>query len=411
MRNILALGLLLSIALYAAADDWPQWLGPKRDSGSTEVVKPWKEPLKVLWKEPVGEGDGAPVIVKGKVFLHTRTPGKYEESVAAFQADTGKPIWKTPYPRKKADFLYGSGPRGACCVADGKVFAFGITGVLSCFDANDGKLLWQVDTAKQYQAPTPFFGNSCSPIVEAGRVLVNVGAKGASIVAFDTDTGKEVWKKLDDKASYSSPIAIGAGDARQVIFLTANGLVSLNPKDGAIFWQHPLKDKINESSTTPVVVGNFLFGASITLGGLGLKMDAGDGKPSVKQAWKKPELTCYFSTPVAVGKDHLYLVTSKKTGVISFMSTLRCIEAATGNELWKRDKVGDYHASLLRTGDDKLLLVEEFGDLVLLDANPKEYRELARSKICGKTWAHPALANGRLYIRDAKELICVEMPK
>jgi outer membrane protein assembly factor BamB len=411
VRNIIPLGVLLSMTSTGAAADWPQWLGAKRDGSSTEVVKPWKEPLKILWKEPIGEGDGAPVIVKGKVFLHTRTPGKYEESVAAFAADTGKPIWKTPYPRKKADFLYGSGPRGACCVADGKVYAFGITGVLSCFDADKGTLVWQVDTAKKYQAPTPFFGNSCSPIVEGGLVLVNVGAKGASIVAFDKDTGKEAWKKLDDKASYSSPIAIGAADARQVIFLTANGLVSLDPKDGAIYWQHPLKDKASESSTTPVVVGDFLFGASITLGGISLKMENADGKPSVKQAWKKPELTCYFSTPVAVGKDHLYLVTSKKTGIISFTSTLRCIEAATGNELWKRDKVGEYHASLLRTGDDKLLLVEEFGDLVLLDANPKEYRELARSKICGKTWAHPALANGRLYIRDAKELICVELPK
>ena len=105
------------------------------------------------------------------------------------------------------------------------------------------------------------------------------------------------------------------------------------------------------------------------------------------------------------------MVTSAKTGLLSFMATLRCIDAATGNELWSRDKVGEYHASLLRTGDNKLLLVEEPGDLVLLDPDPKKYRELARTKICGNTWAHPALANGRFYIRDAKELICVELPK
>ena len=410
MRKITALLFTLTIANCVSAADWPQWLGAKRDSSTTEIVKPWKDPLKILWKEPVGEGDGAPVIAKGTVYLHTRTPGKYEESVAAFQADTGKPLWKTAYPRRKADFLYGSGPRGACCVADGKVYSFGITGVLTCFGADDGKLVWQVDIAKEYQAPTPFFGNSCSPLVEGDRVLVNVGAKGASIVAFDKNTGKEVWKKLDDKASYSSPIAIGAGDARQVIFLTANGLVSLSPKDGSVFWQHPLKDKINESSTTPVVVGDMLFASSITIGGIGLRLENADGKPAVKEVWKKPALTCYFSTPVAVG-NHLYVVTSTKTGLISFMSTLRCIDAATGNELWKRDKVGEYHASLLRTGDNKLLLVEEFGDLVLLHPNPKEYLELARTKICGKTWSHPALANGRLYIRDAKELICVELPK
>ena len=411
MRKITALLFTLTIATWASAADWPQWLGAKRDGGTTEIVKPWKEPLKILWKKPVGEGDGAPVIAKGKVYLHTRTPGKYEESVAAFQADTGKPLWKTAYPRRKAEFLYGSGPRGACCVADGKVYSFGITGVLSCFDADDGTQVWQVDTAKEYQAPTPFFGNSCSPLVEGDSVLVNVGAKGASIVAFNKNTGKEIWKKLDDKASYSSPIVIGAADARQVIFLTANGLVSLSPKDGSIFWQHPFKDKINESSTTPVVVGDMLFASSITIGGVGLRLEKADGKPSVKEVWKKPALTCYFSTPVAVGKDHLYVVTSTKIGLISFMATLRCIDAATGNEMWKRDKVGEYHASLLRTGDNKLLLVEESGDLVLLHPNPKEYLELARTKICGKTWAHPAVADGRLYIRDAKELICIELPK
>ena len=254
MRKITALLFTLTIGTWASAADWPQWLGAKRDSGTTEIVRPWKEPLKILWKEPVGEGDGAPVIAKGKVYLHARTPGKYEESVAAFQADTGKPIWKTAYPRRKADFLYGSGPRGACCVADGKVYSFGITGVLSCFDADDGKQVWQVDIAKEYQAPTPFFGNSCSPLVEGDTVLVNVGAKGASIVAFDKNTGKEIWKKLDDKASYSSPIAIGTGDSRQVIFLTAKGLVSVAPADGRVFWEFPLVDKLFDGATPIDVV-------------------------------------------------------------------------------------------------------------------------------------------------------------
>ena len=178
MRRSLALAFLLTIATQANAADWPQWLGLKRDGATTEIVKPWKEPLKILWKQPVGEGDGAPVIANGEVYLHTRTPGKYEESVAAFEADTGKPLWKTPYPRRKADFLYGSGPRGACCVAEGKVYTFGITGVLSCFDSDGGKLVWQVDIAKEYKAPTLFFGNSCSPLVEGDRVLFNVGAKG-----------------------------------------------------------------------------------------------------------------------------------------------------------------------------------------------------------------------------------------
>jgi hypothetical protein len=110
-----------------------------------------------------------------------------------------------------------------------------------------------------------------------------------------------------------------------------------------------------------------------------------------------------------VGKDHIYLVTGTKPPALSIQATLRCIEAKTGKELWSRAKVGKYHASLLRTGDNKLLLLEENGELVLVDPDPKEYRELSRSKICGTTWAHAALADGRLYVRDEKELLCVQM--
>lgn len=411
MRIFLTLSVWLALSGLVQAEDWPQWLGPRRDSSSSEVVKAWKEPLKVLWKSPVGEGHGAPVIANGKVFLHFGTAGKFEETVAAFDADTGKPVWNTPYARAKSKFLFGNGPRSAPAVVDGKVYAFGITGILSCIDADSGKTDWQVDTVKEYQAPTPFFGASCSPLVEGDAVLVNVGAKGASIVAFNRATGKEIWKKLDDRASYSSPISVGKGDARQVIFLTAKGLVSVSPKDGSVFWQSPLVDALSESSTTPVMAGDLLFASSITFGGLGLNMDKSQNPPTAKKGWMNPDLTCYFATPVAVGKDHLYMVTGTKPPALFTTATLRCVATSDGKEMWKREKVGTYHASLLRTGDDKLLLVEEAGTLVLVDPNPSAYRELSRSKICGNTWAHPALANGRLYIRDGKDLVCVEMPK
>ena len=164
----------------------------------------------------------------------------------------------------------------------------------------------------------------------------------------------------------------------------------------------PAKDCV-QSTTTPVMIGDTLFASSITFGGMGLELSKG---PEAKQLWVKPALTCYFSTPMAVGKEDLYLVTAS---LLDKSAMLRCIEASTGKELWNRPKVGTYHASLLRTGDDKLLMLEEPGNLVLLDPNPKEYKELARAKICGKTWAHAALANGRLYIRDDRNLVCVQL--
>jgi len=403
MKNSAMLYFIFAIASPVAAADWPQWLGPRRDGSSPEIVAPWKQSPKTLWTQSVGEGHSAPIVAGGKVFVFTKVADKDDEQVEAFDAATGKPLWRQSCQRGAFKGLFGNGPRGTPTVAGGKVYTFGITGVLTCLSADYGAHVWHVDTLKEYKAANLFFGVSCSPLVDGDLVLVNVGGQGASIVAFDKNTGKEVWKALDDKASYSSPIAIGAGDQRQLVFLTAKGLVGLAPKDGKTLWQFPFQDAINESSTTPVLVGDTLIGSSITLGSVGLKLD-GD---KVTKQWLNPDLSCYFSTPVAVGKDQLYMVTGS---ILAKQAMLHCVDPATGKKLWTRkDKVGTYHATLLRTGDNKLLLLEESGNLILMDPNPKQYRELARAKICGNTWAHPALANGRLYVRDGKELVCVQM--
>jgi outer membrane protein assembly factor BamB len=404
MRHLFTIVILL-LASPVLAGDWPQWLGPKRDSGTTEIVKPWKEPLKILWKEPVGEGHGGPVVARGQALLFFRTPGKNEEALAAFDAASGKLLWKTTYPRVETKIPFGNGPRTAPCVVEDKIYTVGITGIVSCFDAKDGKLAWQVDTTKVYSPPTLTFGVSCSPIVVGDLVLVMVGAKGASIVAFDKNTGKEVWKSLDDGASYSSPYSYEHEGKQRVAFLTAKGLVSLSPKDGTLLWRHPFVDFLFESSCTPMMIDGKILASSITAGSVLLQEDVKDAK--ISKVWSN-SLNCYFATPVALGKDSLYMVTGS---IIAKSAVLRCVDAATGKELWSRDKVGKYHATLLRTGDDKMLMVEEKGDLVLFEPNRKAYSELSRSKICSNTWAHPALANGRLYIRDAKEFICVELLK
>lgn len=403
MKTPLALfAWLLSLTPTLAAD-WPQWLGPRRDGSTDELVAAWKQAPKIVWKQPAGEGHSAPVVADGKVFLFSKVADADDELVEALDAATGKRLWKQTCQRGNFKGLFGNGPRGTPTVDNGKVYTFGITGVLTCFNANDGARLWHVDTLKEYNAANLFFGVSGSPLVEGDLVLLNVGGKGASIVAFDKNNGKEVWKSLDDKASYSSPIAIGAGDQRQIIFLTAKGLVGLSPKDGRAVWQFPFQDAINESSTTPVLAGDLLLGSSITLGSVGLKLNGA----KVSKQWLEPELSCYFSTPVAVGSDQVYMVTGS---ILAKQASLHCVDPATGKKRWtRRDKVGAYHATLLRTGDNKLLLLEEGGSLVLLDPNPKEYRELARAKICGETWAHPALAHGRLYVRDKKEIVCVEL--
>jgi outer membrane protein assembly factor BamB len=407
-----SLAVVASLAAGASAADWPQWLGPRRDNSSTETVAPWKEAPKAVWRKTVGEGHSSPIVAAGKVFLHTKVKDKDAEEVAAYDAADGKLMWSKQYDRGPLHqgFIrqFGVGPRATPAFHNGRLYTLGVTGILACWDAKDGKQLWKVDTAKDFGPPKLGFGVSCSPLLEGDAVLINVGAKGASIVAFNGKDGKVLWKALDDPPSYSSGIAFGANKARQIVFLTGLGVVSLTT-EGKENWRVPLKDRLSESSTTPVKAGDVLLASSVTFGSMGIRLGNKDSKPTGEQAWKNPALTCYFSTPVAVGKDHVYLVTGSPPPFAK--AVLRCVEIKTGKELWKKDKVGTYHASLLRTGDDKLLMLDDFGNLSLLEPSAKEYKQLARSKVCGQTWAHPALSGGRLYLRDRGELSCLPLPK
>lgn len=403
--------VLLAVVPCASAADWPQWLGPTRDGVSPEKVAPWTDAPKVLWRQPVGEGNSSPILANGRLFLHSKTKDKNEEEVVARDAQTGKEIWRQTYPRAAFTSLYGNGPRATPAVVDGRLFTFGITGVLTCWDAATGTRHWQVETLTTFGAKNLFFGASCSPLVEGNTVLVNVGGKGASVVALDTASGKTVWKALDDPASYSSPIVFGEGKERQVVFLTQLGVVSLSPKDGQLHWRFPLKDSLLESSTTPARAGETVLASSITYGSAGLKVGSTGGKPEMSEQWKNPALTSYFSTPVALGPGNFLLVTGTnpliKLGAAQ--ADLHCVDARTGRSLWKKEKVGQFHASLLRLGDGNLLMLEDTGYLVLFAGESQAYRELVRAKVCGSTWAHPALADGRLYLRDEKEILCLQV--
>ena len=301
--------------------------------------------------------------------------------------------------------------RATPAIVNDRLFAFGITGVLTCLDTKKGDKLWQVDTLQTLKAKNLFFGMACSPLVAGDRVLVNIGAKAASVVAFDVGNGEVAWKSLDDPASYSSPILFEAGDKRQAVFLTGASLTSLNPTDGSVYWSFPLKDRLMESSTTPIRDGDLVLASSITYGSVGLTMTTKDGKLAVDEAWKNNSLTSYFSTPVAVGKEHIYMVTGTTPGPFTKASAdLHCIEAKTGKELWKRAKIGTYHASLMRHRRRQTPAAHRRRRVSLVGA---EWPGISRtSELEGQRsqyLAHPALVNGRLYVRDNSELICLQM--
>jgi outer membrane protein assembly factor BamB len=395
----------------AAAADWPQWLGPNRNGYTPEKIAPWKGDPKVLWRKSVGEGHSSPIVADGVVYLHTRVKEKDEEAVQAFDAKSGEIKWEKTYPRAAFSSSFGVGPRATPAVANKRLYTFGVTAVLSCWDMSDGKLHWQVDTLKELRAPNLNFGISASPLAVGGRVVVQVGndgkkPKGSCVVAFETDSGKVAWKALDDPASYAAPALLNG----QIVVLTGAHLAGLDAAKGTSLWTYPFKDLLNESSTTPVRVGDLLIASSVTAGSLAVRVTGSDGKFNAMEAWKQPTLNSYFTTPVPVGEKHFFMVTGKLIPPQS--ATLHCVEADTGKVTWSKPKIGTYHAALTRLGDGNVLMLDDDGFLSLLAPDLKEYKELARSKVLagnGDVWAHPALAGGRLYVRDGKELICMQM--
>lgn len=406
LRRLCCLSFLLPLSLCQAGD-WPGWLGPNRDNSATEEVRIWTEPLKTLWRKPVGEGHSSPIVASGRVFLHTKVAGEETEQVEAFDAASGKRVWSQTYARPKFANEYGNGPRSTPLFHDGRLYTLGVTGILSCWDAASGKLHWRHDLLKELATKNLYFGISTAPLIVDDLLLVMVGP-GATLAAFDRKTGERRYVQGEDAASYSSPVLLKEpGPNAHLALLTAEGVRFIEPKTGKSRWFFAFKDKLNESSSTPVQAGGKLIVSSVTAGSvcIDLNFENGVGMTHDTEAWRQKALTCYFGTPVVVGSE-VYLVTG---GLPPFaQANLHCVELASGKVLWTKRKVGTYHATLLKTRD-KMLMLEEGGDLVLLEPNAKEFKELARSKICGNTWAHPALADGKLFVRDGKELSCVEL--
>ena len=409
MRNFHAFFISLVLCGASTAGDWAQWLGPNRNGTTDEKLSAWKEAPKIAWRAEVGEGHSSPIIAQGKVFLHTKVAKKDAERVAAYDLETGKQVWEQSYARGPFSSIFGLGPRSTPCVHAKRIYTLGVTGILVCWNAADGKQIWKVDTQKTFSPPKLRFGVSCSPIVIDNQLLINVGAKGASIVAFDAETGKVKWKSGDDPASYSSPLLIGSGEQRQVLFLTQKGVVSLNPTNGKQNWKVPLVDLLNESSTTPVEIGDRLLASSVTFGSLGIALESKEKELTAKTLWRSKKLTCYFSTPIAIDDKHVFMVTGSIFPPPK--ANLHCVDVTTGKVLWTEKQVGRYHAAMLRTGDGKLLMLDDKGFIRLLEPSTKKFEELAKSKVCGATWAHPALSDGNVLLRDDKHLICLRMKK
>ncbi len=389
--------MLLFLAL-ALLGDWPQFLGPTRNGVSPDAVG-W--PPAALWHKDAGEGFAAPVVASGKAILFYRANGK--EIIDCVDAATGAKIWSYDYPTTyRDDFGFDEGPRSAPAIADGAVFTFGAQGVLTAVEFATGKKRWSVETGKQFGVKKGWFGAAGSPLVEAGKVLVHVGGPGAGIVAFDAKTGAVAWKATNDEASYSSPTVATIGGARHAFFLTRSGLVDLDPANGAVRFSFPFRSRSSASvnAATPLVIGNQVFiSASYGTGAALLEVNGSE----YKKIWSNDDsMSNHYST--CVYRDgFLYGFHGRQEEG----QALRCIQLKTGKVMWSVD---GYGAGTVTLAGDRLLILRENGELVIAPAASDGFHPTAHASILSKVVrAYPALADGRLYARDEKTLVCVRL--
>jgi outer membrane protein assembly factor BamB len=420
-----AFGLWLSCAILSAnqffAADWPQWRGPDRaavwnESGIVEKLP--NSGLKELWRAPVALGYSSPVIVHGKVFVSDTELQKpnVRERVQCFQADSGKLSWTSFYEAPAPDWFFtdeqGRGPGATPIVKNGKIYALDLIGTIVCLETAHGKVVWKKNLKEDFQAKETSMDSS--PLIEGNCLILMVGGKnGAGIVALDPNSGREIWRALDEGVTWSSPIVISAGGIRQLIVWTQQSVSSLNPANGALYWREETSTGGSPGTagvSTPVFRNNRLL-----VSGWTLQLD--EKRPAAKTLWPESKgvtrrILSDTSTGVLAG-DYVY---SAKTG-----GEFVCLRAATGEEIWKTNSVtqlGNGASIHITLHGDSAFLFNDRGELIQAHLSPSGYDEISRAKIIEPTsrfgsrklaWSAPAFARRHIYVRNDQEIICISL--
>jgi len=397
--------VLLPLALLAAssspAADWPQWRGPARDGRATLAARAaYPENLTPAWKVAVGEGHSSPVVLGDKVCVFARE-GE-EEALQCLDLATGRRLWRqaypAPYTMNSAAASHGKGPKATPAVAGGRVFTFGISGILSAFDLATGRLAWRKEFGAQYGQTSPIYGTAQSPVVDGDRVIVHVGGPGrGALTAFDAGTGAVRWAWAGDGPAYASPVVATLAGARQVVTFSESFLVGVSADRGELLWKLPFTTPWVQNAVTPIVDGDTVVYSGLDHPVRAVRVVRQGAAWAAEPRWESAEVSAYMSTPVLEG-GRLFGLSHKKRG------QLFCLDAATGRVVWLSDGRQGENASLVAGGgsvfalttDAELLVVAQKGDAF---ATTRRWR-VAESP----TWAHPVVTSEGVLVKDRTHL-------
>jgi outer membrane protein assembly factor BamB len=405
---LLALFLLTAeTAALAQSNDWAQWGGPQRNfkSETKGLATTWPATgPRRLWQRELGEGYSAIAVESGMLFTMYRKGEN--EIVIALDAATGKTIWEFSYAAPFStgyDMSNGPGPHATPLVSGNYVFTSGATGKLHCLDKKSGKLVWTHDLLTEFDGTLRVNGYSCSPIVYKNNLVMMVGGPSSSLVAFNRKDGSVAWKKHAFKNSTSSPIVISVDGQDQLVAFMYSEIVGVDPNDGNLLWTHPHRAEFGLNTSTPVWgPDNLLFMSSGYGGGSRvLKLSRAGNKTIVEELWANRLMRIHFTNAIRVG-DVIY-ASSGDFGPAPFTA----VDIKTGNVLWR-------HRSFPRASflfaDGRFIILDEDGHLLIANATTEGLVVTAKVELLGsQSWTVPSLSGTRLYLRDRKNIIAVEL--
>lgn len=412
-------GVWVATGAICAAETWSQYRGNAGDGCSKESAPPaWSSSgPKRLWTANTPAGFSSLVVADGKAFtvVAREVDGTSDEVCLALDAVTGKELWTAVTGRAKytgggdsgaEGNNGGDGPRSTPAVSGNRVYVYSAQMVLSCLDANTGAPVWKRDIIADFGGKNIGWQSAMSPVLDGQHVYVAGGGSGQSMLALDKDTGAVVWKTGEEQMTHATPVVATIHDVRQVIFLMQSGLVALDAGSGKPLWKFPFTYR-TATGCSPVVSGDIIFcTAGYDVGGAACQVSRHGDEFDAKELWRikgNATVASLWSTPVC--KDgYLY-------GMISFKKfatgPLKCVDLKTGAVKWQQPGFGA--GNVVLAGDDLVALADD-GEVVLVQATPAGYKELARAKaINGKCWSTPALSDGRLFVRSTKESACLDL--
>ncbi len=406
-RNILlTLVFLLAVFQIVRAQDWPRWRGASGDGAVTGFTAPkaWPDQLKQRWKINAGVGHSSPLVIDARVYLHSRQGEN--EVASAYDLNTGKTIWQdsypVPYTMNPAATGHGKGPKSTPVFSrsngGGKLYTFGITGVLSCYDAAKGRLLWRKDFARQFKSTSPDFGSATSPIVDRGLLIVHVGGSNSgALKAFDANTGEEKWSWSGDGPGYATPIVVEIAGKRQIITQSQQNIIGIWADNGSLLWKIPFTTAYTQNIVTPIRYKDLLIFSGINKGVFAVRVGFRDNKWATETVWENKEVSMYMNSPLLSG-DLLFGMSHKNKGQFF------CLDAASGKTLWTGDPRQGENAAMVIAGDLIFSLTND-ADLIVTSVADKGAKMIRKYHVAEKpTWAHPAIVGRNILIKDETAL-------